>query len=173
MGAVSLPSFFFYGSCVCVCVCPVHAWVCMQVSKTGFIQVLIFSCVCVCGQLQLRCMHKSVFPLWLSSCPAVVYAVACMCVRAGLCVCSGVQMSWGWCPASNKGFLQSKVEGRTARGLAEPWGWSQGLCHNECMWFWPANGVDGMLYPLSKIPNVICVYSLSHTNLVCGFQTWS
>lgn len=106
-------AFFFSMGAVCMCV--LCACECVRAGQRdrffSSADLLLHVCVCVCGQLQLRCMHKSVFPLWLSSCPAVVYAVACMCVCAGLCVCSGVQMSWGWCPASNKGFCRAKWRG--------------------------------------------------------------
>lgn len=35
-------------------------------------------------------MHKAVFPLWLSNCPAVICSDACMCVCSGVFWCADV-----------------------------------------------------------------------------------
>lgn len=135
-----------------------------------FIHALIFSYVhvCVCGQLQRRCMDKSVSPLWLSSCPAVICAdsCVCVCVRWGCARC-GVQMSWSWCPASNKGFCGAKWRGGQPGDWQGPEAWVKNCVIMSLCGFWAVNGIDPMLYPYSEFPNSTCLYSLSHRVCVC------
>lgn len=164
MGDVSLPRFLY------------EAYVCVLCGgRQVFIHALIFSYVhvCVCGQLQQRCMDKSVSPLWLSSCPAVICADSCVCACVRwVCALCGVQMSWSWCLASNKGFCGAKWRGGQPGDWQGHEAWVKSCVIMSLCGFWAVNGIDPMLYPYSEFPNSTCLYSLSHRVCVCILLTW-
>lgn len=102
-----------------------------------------------------------------------ILVCVCVCMRkVSVCVCCGVQMSWNWCPASNKGFCGAKWRGGQPGDWQGREAWVKSCVIMSLCGFWTVNGIDPMLYPYSEVPNSTCLYSLSHRVCVCILLTW-
>lgn len=114
-------------------------------------------------------MHKAVFPLWLSNCPAVICSDACVCVCVWVLVCSGVF----WCAdvlgvdvlpvtrafGEQSGGVDSQTgdwQGREVQSTG-----SQGLSRNVCV----TQEVLTVCYiHISKLN--MCMFFVTHTQFV-------